>query len=300
MLTKFLDPKNDIAFKRIFGTEKNKDILIHFLNDMVKFKEQAPIVDVTFLKTIQDPEIAFQKVSIVDILCKDERGNAYIVEMQVASERGFEKRAQFYAAKVYVNQAKSGKSYENLKEVIFLAIVDYIMFPEKKEYKSDHVILDKNNYEHNLRDFSFTFLELPKFDKDIHSLDNIVDKWAYFFKHAEETTSTDLKLLADEDPIIERAYEELERHGWNANELLTYDHEEMSDLAFKGKIAAAEDKGKAEGKAEGKMEGFVEGNLQASKRIAENLYQNGLDLQTIVNVTGLSLEELKQQFRNNF
>lgn len=82
MLSKFLDPKNDFAFRRIFGSERNKDILIHFLNDIIVFKEASPILDVTFLKTNQNPEIASQKTSIVDILCKDTQGNQYIVEMQ--------------------------------------------------------------------------------------------------------------------------------------------------------------------------------------------------------------------------
>ena len=76
MLPKFLDPKNDVAFRKIFGNEKNKDILIHFLNDMIVFKERKPIVDVTFLKAIQDPEMASKKTSIVDILCRDESGNS--------------------------------------------------------------------------------------------------------------------------------------------------------------------------------------------------------------------------------
>src|SRR5271170_8288558 len=107
-LTKFLDPKNDIAFKKIFGTKKNKDILIHFLNDMVVFREGKPIVDVTFLKTIQDPEISTKKTSIVDILCEDQDKNTYVVEMQVAQHRGFEKRAQYYAAKAYVSQMEKG------------------------------------------------------------------------------------------------------------------------------------------------------------------------------------------------
>ncbi len=80
MLSKFLDPKNDIAFKKIFGSEKNKDILIHFLNDMLKFKEKKPITELAFLNTVQDPLIAARKTSVVDImLCKDELGNSYIV-----------------------------------------------------------------------------------------------------------------------------------------------------------------------------------------------------------------------------
>src|SRR5262245_22961814 len=102
MLHKFLDPKNDIAFKKIFETEKNKDILIHFLNDMITFKEGEKIKEVTFLKTVQDPETAAKKTSIVDILCRDEKENIYIVEMQVAKEKGFEKRAQYYASKAYI------------------------------------------------------------------------------------------------------------------------------------------------------------------------------------------------------
>jgi len=132
-MSKFLDPKNDVAFRRIFGAERNKDILIHFLNDMLKFKAKKKIVDVTFLKTIQDPEIALKKSSIVDVLCKDEKGNSYIVEMQVAKETGFIKRAQYYASKSYVSQMNIGGKYRNLKEVIFLAIADFVMFPKKKK-----------------------------------------------------------------------------------------------------------------------------------------------------------------------
>ncbi len=70
-LSRFLDPKNDFAFKQIFGTEKNKDILIHFLNDVLGYKKEEQIIEVTFLKTAQDPDIAIYKQSIVDVMCKD-------------------------------------------------------------------------------------------------------------------------------------------------------------------------------------------------------------------------------------
>jgi predicted transposase/invertase (TIGR01784 family) len=97
MLCKFLDPKNDVAFKKIFSTEKNKEILIHFLNDVIDFRGGGPIQEVIFLKTTQDPETAAQKTSLVDILCIDEKERRYIVEMQVAKDKGFAKRAQFRA-----------------------------------------------------------------------------------------------------------------------------------------------------------------------------------------------------------
>ena len=110
-LTKFLDPKNDIAFKKIFGSEKNKDILIHFINDILGLEGGDKIKNVEFLSPIQDPEIASKKQSIVDVLCSDENGVQIIVEMQIAPTKGFEKRAQYYASKAYSRQLNSGQDY---------------------------------------------------------------------------------------------------------------------------------------------------------------------------------------------
>ena len=199
-ITKFLDPKNDVAFHRIFGTEKNKDILIHFINDVLELKDGDRIQEVTFLSTIQIPEIAAKKQSIVDVLCKDENGKQIIIEMQVSPQEGFEKRAQYYAAKAYSGQLNKGKEkggrYIDLKAVIFIAIVDNIIFKDKIFYKSDHVILDKESYAHDLQDFSFTFIELPKFKiTNIDQLTNIVEKWCFFFKNADKTRETDLHKL---------------------------------------------------------------------------------------------------------
>ena len=96
----------------------------------------------------------------MDVLCKDENGVQFIVEMQVASKAGFEKRAQYYAAKAYSRQLNRGQGedgqYANLKEVVFIAIMNYVVFPDKEDYKSDHVILDKKTHENDLKDFSFT------------------------------------------------------------------------------------------------------------------------------------------------
>jgi len=247
MLSKFLDPKNDVAFRKIFGTEKNKDILIHFLNDVIKFGKGAQIKEVTFLTTIQDPEIKARKTSIVDILCKDERGNCYIVEMQVAQEKGFVKRAQYYASKAYISQMHVQGKYHTLKAVIFLAIANYVMFPKKKDFKSDHVILDAKSHENDLKDFSFTFLELPKFNKSIDELSNTTERWFYFFKHAEETSQKDLHKLIQQDEIIGRAYEELDRYSWSEDELLAYDQAEKYEGAYLASLEYKFDQGKTEG-----------------------------------------------------
>lgn len=289
LLSKFLDPKNDIAFRRIFGSERNKDILIHFLNDMLVFKEQQPIVDVTFLKTIQDPEIASKKTSIVDILCQDDAGHTYVVEMQVAKSKGFEKRAQYYAAKAYISQMDKGDTkYYNLKEVIFLAIADFVMFPEKTEYKSDHVILDKATYEHDLKGFSFTFLELGKFKKDKDDLQTMIEKWVYYFKHADETSEQELHEIFEQDTIIRKAYEELNRFSWNEEELRAYDQEikreRDNEAVIDEKLYQAEERGKE----------------KAFYQVAVHLLSLDLSLKNVSEATGFSisvLEELKKLTR---
>jgi predicted transposase/invertase (TIGR01784 family) len=298
MLSKFLDPKNDFAFRRIFGTEKNKDILIHFLNDLVEFEGGSPIREVTFLKPIQEPEIRAKKVSIVDILCQDEKGNRYVVEMQVAKEKGFEKRAQYYASKAYSSQMNSQGQYHALKAVIFLAITDFIMFPQKEEYKSDHVILDKKTYENDLKDFSFTFLELPKFNKTIDKLSSTTEMWCYFFKHANETSEKDLSKLAEHEQIIARAYEELNRFSWNEEELRTYEQTEKYEWDYQASLEQKFDEGIAQGiekgKVEGKAEGRAEGEKAASLRIAKSLLQTGLKSKNIQEMTGVSEQEIEQ------
>lgn len=152
-LSKFLDPKNDFVFKQIFGTEKNKDILINFLNDVLNFKDNKKLIGVSFLKPHQDPEIAMYRQSIVDVLCKDLEGNQIIIEMQVSKHKGFEKRAQYYASKAYSGQLlkedkyhKGMEVYTKLKGVIFLAIADFIMFPEKPHWKFERRVLDHQSY----------------------------------------------------------------------------------------------------------------------------------------------------------
>lgn len=286
MLGKFLDPKNDVAFKRIFGSEKNKDILIHFLNDMLAFKGREPIVDVTFLKTSLDPEIAVLKTSIVDVMCRDQLGNQYIVEMQVAKEKGFEKRAQYYAAKVYCSQIKKGSHYGDLKEVIFLAITDFVMLVDKKEFKSDHVILDVKTHENDLKDFSFTFLELPKFNKTMDELTTIIDRWAYFFKHAPQVQPKDEDKIIGNEKIIEKVYDQLERFNWTEQDLLSYDQAEKYESAYQASMEQKFDEGMAKGKAEGIIE--------AKREMATGMLKQKIDIKTVALLTGLSISELKK------
>ncbi|WP_341816185.1 Rpn family recombination-promoting nuclease/putative transposase [Wolbachia endosymbiont (group B) of Elophila nymphaeata] len=289
-LSKFLDARNDIAFRRIFGTEKNKDILIHFLNDILGLTDDNKIKDVSFLSPIQDPVIASQKQSIVDVLCVDSTGIKTIIEMQVAKTTGFEKRAQYYAAKAYSSQADVGDQYHDLKGVIFIAIADFILFPNKLAYKSDHVTFDKMTFEHDLRDFSFTFIELPKFKKREDQLENIVEKWCYFFKHTGETSEEDLKKIIGSDLIIGRAYDELNQYNWSKEERLAYDQAKKRTDDY---LSSLEEK-LHEGIQIGHEKGKVEGRKERDIEVAKNSLKAGVSIDVIAEITGLSLDDIKK------
>ena len=297
-VSKFLDPKNDVAFRKIFGSEKNKDILIHFINDIMGFEDANQIQEVTFLSPVQNPEIAYKKESVVDVLCEDGNGTKIIVEMQVSPSKGFEKRAQYYASKAYSRQLNSGQGedglYKNLKEVIFIAISNYNIFPKKAEYISHHVILDKKTYENDLKDFSFSFIELKKFPLDkIEQLTTIIEKWCYFFKYAGETSETDLKKLIGSDLVIERAYEALNQFNWNENDLLLYEEEIKRIMDNR----AAEDylidqRKEIEDKA--RLEGEARGEARSKDELARKMLAKGKSIDEIIELTDLTLEQIEQ------
>ena len=284
--SKYLDPKNDLAFRRIFGNEKNKEILIHFINDVLGLEGNDKIQEITFQPTIQDPVIASKKQSVLDVLCKDANGEQIIVEMQVAPQEGFEKRAQYYAAKAYSRQLNKGKEvgarYEDLKAVIFIAICNNTIFKDKKGYLSRHIILDQESYSQDLKDFSFTFIELSKFGikkKDIDKLSNIVEKWCYFFKYAPVTKEKDVSKIVGKDEIIEKAYEELNQFNWTEEELLLYEKEEkrvMDNLAAEEYV-------------------FNQGIFTKAIAVAKKmLFKFHLDIDTVQEVTELPRAEIEE------
>ena len=299
---KFLDPKNDFAFKQIFGQEKNKDILIPFLNEMLNLKGNEAILDVTFLKPNLDPEAAAKKQSVVDVLCQDHMGRKYIVEMQVAKTKGFEKRAQYYAAKTYSTQLLQGQQYDALKEVIFLAITDFIMFDDKSSYKSDHLILDRDTHEQDLKDLVFTFVELPKFKKSLDELKTVTDRWLYFFKYAASTLEEEVVRIAGGQEEIGKAYQVLNRFTWTDNDILIYEQEEKSERDLQAMIdqgiADGETRGEARGLAKGLAKGLAEGEARGEAKkqceIALKMLRRGLSDLEIAEDTGLSLEEIKR------
>ena len=282
LIRKYLNPQNDVAFKRIFGTEQNKDILIAMLNSVLKNQLHTPIRQVSFLSPFQEPEALSKKQSIVDVLCEDIDGCQYIIEMQIASAKGFEERAQYYASKAFINQLNKGEDYHDLKEVIFIAFCNFPIFPRKKDFKSEHITLDKKTRENNLDKLSFTFVDLIKFDKNrtkpVNEL-TLEEKFYYFLRHAQEMNDQALSKLIGKDIVIKKAFHELERFSWSEEEIKRYEAEDKRVRDNRAVLLQAIDdgikKGKQEGKQEGKKEGLKEGKKKGAKAAIEALLSQG-------------------------
>ena len=195
---------------------------------------------------------------MVDVLCKDEDGCQYIIEMQIANTSGFEERAQYYASKAYISQMGEGGLYYGLKKVIFLAFTNFSIFPQKERYKSEHVTLDKKTLEHNLDKITFTFVDLVKFDEmrtqEVSDL-TLEEKFYYFLRHATEISEENMEKLIKQNSVLDKAFGILHRISVTEEEHFKYEREEKRLLD----LAASYDLRQQQGFEEGKEEGLKEG-----------------------------------------
>ncbi len=235
---KFVDVKNDIAFRKIFGNEKKKVILISFLNAVLGLEGQDRVKEVTLLNPFQLPRIAGEKSSIIDVKATDEKGFTFIVEMQVAEPAGFDKRVLYYTSKDYAGQINIGEEYPKLRPIYFIGVLDFNYF-SGKDYLSSHLIVDEETGECVFKDLKFRFIELRKFNKKAHELKNIIDKWTYFIKNADE-----LEVMPSDvdDEGLREAYEEAAQHNWSKEEYDAYIYAGIREQDERGRVEKAEER----------------------------------------------------------
>ena len=220
-LIQFVDITNDIAFRKIFGNEKKTAPLISFLNAALELEGDDRVVSVTLINPNLFPRVVGEKASILEVRATDQAGRKFVVEMQVAEKNGFDKRVQYYLARDYSMQINKGEDYPLLHPAYFVGILDF-PFSASQDYHTRHLILDKATNEHLLRDVQFSFIELPKFNKDVHALVTPIDKWTYFIKHAGELTF--IPDYANDDAGLKEAFIEADKHNWSKDELVAYDN----------------------------------------------------------------------------
>ncbi len=267
---KFIDPRIDFAFKKIFGSDDAKDILISFLESLMSLTGDRRIREVTILNPFLAPRISSMKETVLDVRCLDHRGISYIVEMQVRKTRAFLKRIQYNAAKAYVNQIASAENHTKLNQVIAITITDFHLFDGFDHPVSHHQTREMVSGELYLHEVSFYFIELSKFTKTIDQLGGVLDKWIYFIKTAGELEDIPESLR---DEPFHHAFEKARVANMNREELEYYDKAGMAIADARGAIELARDEGKEDGLREGHRQGFEKGRQQGEAALLSRLLQ---------------------------
>ena len=271
---KFADPKNDIAFKKIFGDENHKEVLISFLNSVLDFKDDKTIIDVELTNPYQLPDIKELKETILDIKATNKNNDTFIVEMQKKNNGNFEKRSLYYTSKAYVSQIDKAIDYEKLKKVYYIALVDFNIF-DNNNFLSKHLIINQETTKQDLKDFEFNFIELKKFNLELPACDTIIKKWIYFINNA---SSLDM-IPAELENIKEfkTAFDTANKFSWNKKELEVYDYISLKEADDINALITAEKKG-----------------IEKEKlNIAKNLLLANVSLDVISQTTGLSIDQIK-------
>ena len=285
----FVDVKTDIAFKKIFGSEQHKEILIGLLNALLELEGDTCIKDVTLKNPWQPPDIPLLKETILDIKAVDNRGVSFLVEMQIRDTNFFDKRALYYTAKAYTGQIKKGENYPKLNQVIFIGILDFNSF-DGDNYLTRHLILNRDTLKQELRDIEFNFIELKKFTKSEEELESIIEKWIYFIKNADNLTM--IPKNAEAIPELNEAYKLASMNAWTEEELDIYEYWQIRDAGDRYKIQEEFEKGLEKGKIEGKNEGWVEGKNKRNVEIAIEMIKDGESNDRIRKYTGLTDVEI--------
>lgn len=241
----FADVKNDIAFRKIFGNDQKTAPLISFLNAALELEGDHQVVSVSLANPYQFPRIAGEKATVLDVRATDQSGRKFVVEMQVADKKGFDKRVQYYTARVYSMQIDSGDDYRLLHPAYFIGILDF-PFGSDTDYHTSHLILNKETNEHLLKDIQFSFIELPKFNKREDQLTTPIDKWTFFIKNA--TSLHMIPSFANEDEGLKTAFIEADKYQWTKEEIIAYDNVKIKEAdEVQEKLLVAE-KAREEGK----------------------------------------------------
>ncbi len=283
----FINPKTDFAFKKIFGSEQSKDILISFLNALL-YKGESTIKDLEILNPYLAPRIRGVKDTYLDVKATITGDKTVIIEMQVLNVEGVEKRILYNAAKAYSLQLDSGEDYTLLNPVIALTITDFEMFFNLDKVISQFVLKEKDYLvDYLIYDIELVFVELPKFKKNLEELETLTDKWIYFIKTAR--TLQDVPDTMGAVPEINKAFKIANQANLSREELEDLEKREIYIHDQRNAIKRALRQGREEGRQEGKQEGRQEAKLEIAKQLLDVL-----DEDLISQKTGLSLDEIQK------
>ena len=276
---RYLSPKADLTFKKVFG--EHPDLIISFLNALLPFEmPEEEITQVEYLNPEMVPENPLRKNSIVDVRCKDQSGRQFIVEMQMMWTSAYKQRVLFNASKAYVSQLGKGNDYELLQPVYSLNLVNDT-FSESKGYYHDFKIVEDAETKEVIEGLRFIFIELPKFTPDNYKKMQVL--WLrYLTEINEQTREVPEELM--ENPEINKAVTQLEESAFSEAQLLGYDH--FWDMVSTAKMQISSSR------REGREEGLEEGEKKKAMDIARLMKADNEPIDKIIRYTNLSEEDI--------
>jgi predicted transposase/invertase (TIGR01784 family) len=284
-----ISPRVDIAFKKIFGVEENKDLLISLINSIVGEEDQ--VSDVILLNPYNAKSFSRDKLSILDIKAQGLDGKRFNIEIQISDEADYDKRALYYWAKLYTEQLEVAEDYSTLSKAIGIHILNFISIPEIDKYHNVFHITEKETGESYFKDLELHTIELKKFSKDSNEkLPDIVakvktslDMWLAFLTRNDLLQPDDLpKSLENND--LKKALTVLDVMNFSSTERDAYE-DHLKWLRIEANtLKKAEAKGVEKGREEGREERNIE--------VAIKMLKQNLDNSLISSVTGLSSDHI--------
>ena len=278
MKARYINPFTDFGFKKLFGEEVNKDLLIDFLNGLLP--EYHKIKDLSYKNTDQLGDLTIDRRAVFDIYCESEKGDRFIVELQKAKQNYFKDRSVFYATFPIREQAERGDWDFRLAAIYCVGILDFEFEEDLENSDYLHYVQLKNRHNQVFYDkLTFVYVEMPKFNKTENELVGDFDKWLFFIKNLENFNHVPDRL---KNKIFEKAFQTAEIAQFRPDQLATYE----TSLKYYRDMKNVVDTSFEEGKLEGKLEGKIE--------IAQNLLKLGYTTKQIVQATGLSEDDIKK------
>ncbi|WP_151737769.1 Rpn family recombination-promoting nuclease/putative transposase [Paenibacillus tengchongensis] len=274
-----LDPRVDFVFKRIFGSENNKDVLLAFLNRIFTRVGEPPLTEIILMNPYTEKDDPLDKQSIFDVYAKTAEGKLIDIEMQLFNKYDIEKRTLFYWSKRYAGQLQQGEKYQELKKCVTINILNYPFLPNDEYHNVFHLSEDRTGIPLT-DDIEIHVLELPKLDNEIPSNGGL-ENWLLFLKGINTTYWEALKM---NEPGLKKAMDTLQylsqdseaRRLYEARQKYLHDEASMLEGA----------------KQAGMKMGMQEGMQAGIKEVAKNMLELNLDIATIAKATGLSEKEI--------
>ena len=296
-MAKFINPFTDVGFKRIFGQEFSKPLLLDFLNSLLEGEKH--IVNLTFLDKEQPALYDEDRSLIYDIYCETDEGEHIIVEMQNKSQPYFKSRSIYYISESIARQGERGSSWNYAIDSVYLiAFLNFIPLYFKQQFRTDVVLAEKNTVDQFSDKLRMIYLQLPLFKKEADECENQVERWIYLLKNMETLSRLP---WAAQSAVFKKLESIADVGAMSRDERLKYDEalRKYRDTinVFEGVRMDGLMEGRMEGRKEGLMEGRMEGRMegQRSEKMenARKMKTYGLALDMIAEITGLSIEEVR-------